>query len=153
MIDWGPLTVLALVMLAIVLPLLIFGWRYVRLPRLLLAVVVTAIFQFAVLFACSGFGWGWPDPSQSALLLGRISLGVSMGISGSLFAWILSRRFNFKISTVLVLGIVAIMIPDAVRSVDIQFPLAGLALFSSLCFWFRERRVEGPDREGNKRVT
>lgn len=142
MIDWGPLTILALVMLAIVLPLLIFGWRYVRLPRLLLAVVVTAIFQFVVLFACSGFGWGWPDPSRSALLLGRISIGVSMGLSGSLFAWILSRRFSFKISTVLILGIVATMIPDAVRSVDIQFPLAGLALFSGLCFWFR--RKESP---------
>lgn len=148
---WAPVIMLVVVMLAVVLPALIFGWRYVRLPRLLVAAGVTAIVQFAVLLYCTGFGWGWPDASETDLMIGRILLGASFGISGALFAWILTRRASSKIFAVLVLSNVALVMPGTIAD-EILYPVVGLVLFSGLCFWFRgtENPIEAETRDGKE---
>lgn len=138
MTGWGPLDILFFVILALVLPLPILGWEPAKLPRLLIALIVTAIFQFAVLFVAFGFGWGWGDPSPGALLVGRMSIGASMGIAASLFSWVLTRRFRAKIASGTILLDIAILVPDTNWFSEVQWPLSILIVYSGVCLWFRE---------------
>lgn len=86
-IEMSPILPVGLVILASLGGLLC-SKAAVPLGRLIFAVSLAALIEYASVFVMSGFGWGWIDPSTTELILGRLAVGLGISISCLVFAWL-----------------------------------------------------------------
>ncbi len=107
----SPLLPVVIVVLASVLSTLL-SRKPVPLLRCALATILAAAIEYASVFAISGFGWGWADPSISSLSLGRFAVGLSVTASCIAFSWLTSSVRPGVLVTLILLLPTVIMLPE-----------------------------------------
>ena len=108
---WPLLPVLVVVLASVASVLL--ARKPIPLGRCAIAVCVAAAIEYASVFVISGFGWGWADPSKTSLILGRLSLGLSVSASCIAFSWLATfEPPRFLVAMTLLLPAV-IMLPES----------------------------------------
>ena len=135
---WEPLYVVAYTSLLEVIPTILLLRRRVPIARLCIATLVTSISEFGIVFILSGFGWGWPDPSSSFLVVLRILLGASIGLCVSVFAFIVSRRLKGTPGIILILINAILFSGDPNSWIFLQLILSLMASSILLIVWFRD---------------
>jgi hypothetical protein len=137
MTSWGPLFALAVVILASISSVLLFARQQLGYLRLICGLVAVGLFEWICLFALSGFGWGWPDPSSHAIVIGQMLIGSSLGVAGAMLAWIVSRQLRWGISIAMIVLGALIFLPDSSKFAGEQAVVSAILIFLAEAYWFR----------------
>ena len=121
----SPILPVLVVVLASVVGTLL-SRRPIPLLRCALATIAAAVIQYSSVFAISGFGWGWADPSRSSLIWGRFAVGLSISASCFAFTWITSSMRPHSLVTLILLLPIMIMLPE--YSYDGPWAMVGVFL-------------------------
>lgn len=150
--SWEPLHVVAYTVILEVVPTVLLLRRGVPIARLVAATLITAVAEFGVVFAVSGFGWGWPNPSGVFLVVLRMLMGSSIGLCVSLFAFIISQRLKMTLGIILTVINAIAFLGDPNSWLLLQLIFSFLASSALLIVWLRSVASHNrlpPDRSLN----
>src|SRR5689334_11489889 len=138
--DWNPFTAILFVLTANTVCSLsmVQSQMSVKWKRLILAIGVTGILQYAAFFILTGFGWGWPAPSDRALLFVRLGLGMTIGTATTIFASILSGRWRTTIALMIIALSIFIFAPDPTRFLGLELLFSALVMVGGSFLWYRK---------------
>lgn len=108
--------------------------------RVLVGSLILAFGIFTTVFAVDGFGWGWPDPSRTQVILLLIIAGLSIGILNVLFGWLTARQLHVTAAVALLGANVGVALIPPENDIVRKFALA-MVNFCLLSFWLARGRA------------
>lgn len=142
--SWQLLEVVAYTAILEVVPSVLLLRRRLPIARFCTAIVITALAEFGMVFALSGFGWGWPDPRISFLIFLRLLLGSSIGLCVSMFACIISKQLKIALTALLILINAIAFLGDPNSWLLLELAFSFLASSALLVGWLRSTANHHP---------